>query len=375
MRDRFLNTEMRNLSFLVLVLFALFAVCVPEEEGGASRSLEYDYYRSSCPNAEKIIRESVRRIHADQPDVAPALLRLMFHDCFIQGCDASVLLDAVNGNDSEKNQIPNQTLKGFHIVDLIKSGVEQVCPGIVSCADILVLAARESVVLAGGPFYPLHTGRRDSNDSFANDARDHLPSPDDNLTRTLSKFSSIGFDKRETVILLGSHSIGMVHCNFFINRLYNFNHTSRPDPSLDPEFLNHMRSVCSDSETAPSSHPSPTQSPFSTLPLSPSTSSDPFHLGLLSSSFSNNLGLRMDYEGPGEHFGSLYYRSLLHNRGILFVDQQLTSGEETRSWVEAYASSTPFFRRDFAVTMMKLSNLKVLTAPQGLIRLHCARIG
>lgn len=65
----------------------------------------------------------------------------------VQGCDASVLLDASAEIDSEKESPPNQSLKGFDIIDIIKSQLEKECPGTVSCADLLVLAARESVVL------------------------------------------------------------------------------------------------------------------------------------------------------------------------------------------------------------------------------------
>jgi len=66
-----------------------------------------------------------------------------------QVCDASLLLEdngARNGS-YEKQAIPNQTLKGFDKVDLIKEEVEQACPVVVSCADILALAARDSILL------------------------------------------------------------------------------------------------------------------------------------------------------------------------------------------------------------------------------------
>ncbi|KAF5185517.1 Peroxidase, partial [Thalictrum thalictroides] len=46
--------------------------------------LEYDFYKDSCPNAEQLVEMTMRSIYKKQPDVAPALLRLMFHDCFIQ---------------------------------------------------------------------------------------------------------------------------------------------------------------------------------------------------------------------------------------------------------------------------------------------------
>jgi len=66
-----------------------------------------------------------------------------------QGCDASLLLEDKDDRNSsyEKQAIPNQTLKDFDKVDLIKEEVELACPGVVSCADILALATRDSVLL------------------------------------------------------------------------------------------------------------------------------------------------------------------------------------------------------------------------------------
>ena len=58
-----------------------------------------------------------------------------------QGCDGSVLIDS----PSEKDAIPNQTLQGFQVIDVAKTAVEKVCPGIVSCADIVALAAQIAV--------------------------------------------------------------------------------------------------------------------------------------------------------------------------------------------------------------------------------------
>nr|POE54832.1 guanine nucleotide-binding protein subunit beta-like protein [Quercus suber] len=61
------------------------------------------------------------------------------------GCDASVLLDSTPNNTAEKDAPPDLTLGGFNIIDDIKSEVEKTCPRIVSCADIVALAARDSV--------------------------------------------------------------------------------------------------------------------------------------------------------------------------------------------------------------------------------------
>ena len=82
----------------------------------------------------------------------------------------------------------------------------------------------------------------------------------------------------------------------------------------------------------------------------------------------------MDYEGSGSGFGTLYYRSLLRGRGILYADQQLTAGGDTETWVQAYASDASLFQRDFAMAMMKLSNHRVLTAPLGQVRSDCRKI-
>lgn len=82
----------------------------------------------------------------------------------------------------------------------------------------------------------------------------------------------------------------------------------------------------------------------------------------------------MDYEGPGRGFGTLYYRGLLQGKGLLYVDQQLTAGEETETWVRAYASDANLFQKDFALAMMKLSNYRVLTGPMGQVRLNCRQV-
>jgi peroxidase len=128
----------------------------------------------------------------------------------VQGCDASVLLDRVNGRKSERDAAPNQSLRGLGAVEQIKARLEAACPGTVSCADILALAARDSLVLVGGPSYPVLTGRRDSAQGFYDEVDAHFPGPNATYATTLDAFARRGFTERETVALLGASSSAYV---------------------------------------------------------------------------------------------------------------------------------------------------------------------
>lgn len=111
------------------------------------------FYSKTCPRAESIIRNTVQTHVRANPKMAPGLLRMHFHDCFVQGCDASILID---GPSTEKTAGPNLLLRGYEVIDDAKKQLESVCPGVVSCADILALAARDSVSLVNSFIHYLH---------------------------------------------------------------------------------------------------------------------------------------------------------------------------------------------------------------------------
>lgn len=69
-------------------------------------------------------------------------------ELLLQGCDASILLDDVGTFVGEKTAGPNSnSVRGYEVIDTIKTQVEASCNGTVSCADILALAARDAVFL------------------------------------------------------------------------------------------------------------------------------------------------------------------------------------------------------------------------------------
>lgn len=66
--------------------------------------------------------------------------------CHLQGCDGSILLNSTQNSQAEKDSFPNLSLRGYQIIDRAKSAVEKACPGVVSCADIVALVARDATV-------------------------------------------------------------------------------------------------------------------------------------------------------------------------------------------------------------------------------------
>ncbi|KAG5606877.1 hypothetical protein H5410_028369 [Solanum commersonii] len=191
--------------------------------------LQQNFYAKSCPKAEKIILEYVHKHIPNAPSLAAALIRMHFHDCFVRGCDASVLLNFTSstGNQTEKFGIPNLTLRGFSFIDNVKKIIEDECPGVVSCADIVALVARDSVVVTGGPSWKTLTD---------------IPAPTSNFSTLQNDFARKGLDLKDLVLLSGAHTIGISHCSSFSTRLYNFTGTfGTQDPSLDSEYAANLK--------------------------------------------------------------------------------------------------------------------------------------
>ncbi|XP_052146070.1 peroxidase A2-like [Oryza glaberrima] len=313
------------------------AVALAAAAAGASAQLCDKYYDGTCPDVHRIVRRVLKRARQDDPRIFASLTRLHFHDCFVQGCDASILLDNSTSIVSEKFATPNNnSARGYPVVDDIKAALEEACPGVVSCADILAIAAKISVELSGGPRWRVPLGRRDGTTANLTGADNNLPSPRDNLTTLQQKFAAVGLDVTDLVALSGAHTFGRVQCQFVTDRLYNFSGTGKPDPTLDAGYRRALAKSC------------------------------PRRGG--NSSALNDL----DPTTP-DTFDKNYFANIEVNRGFLQSDQELlsTPGAPTAAIVNSFAISQKAFFKSFARSMINMGNIQPLTGSQGEVRKSC----
>ncbi|XP_062098349.1 peroxidase 9 [Humulus lupulus] len=298
-----------------------------------------EYYQSSCPQVDDIVISVLEKAIAREPRMAASLLRLHFHDCFVQGCDASVLLDDSATIASEKRSVPNKnSIRGFEVIDEIKAKLEEACPHTVSCADILALAARGSTVLSGGPNWVLPLGRRDSRTASLRGANKNIPPPNSTLLNLVTFFKRQGLDEVDLVALSGAHTIGVARCTSFKQRLYNQNGNNQPDASLEKTYYYGLKSVC------------------------PRSGGD------------NNIS-PLDFASP-VRFDNTYFKLILWGKGLLTSDEVLWTGNDrkTMELVKSYAANEGLFFQHFAKSMVKMGNITPLTGFNGEVRKNCCRI-
>ncbi|ONK77411.1 uncharacterized protein A4U43_C02F6250 [Asparagus officinalis] len=190
--------------------------------------LDVGFYSFTCPRAELIVRSVVKEAARLDPTMPAALLRLHYHDCIVQGCDGSVLIQKPRDQGPENSSPNHAGLRGFDVIENAKAQLEAQCPGVVSCADIVALAARDAIALSQGPFYRVPTGRRDGLVSNVADAAS-MPDLQDSIALIRAKFAEKGLSEKDLVLLSAAHTIGTTACFFLERRLYDFLPGGRPD--------------------------------------------------------------------------------------------------------------------------------------------------
>ncbi|KAM6559689.1 hypothetical protein CsatA_028928 [Cannabis sativa] len=336
------STSNKNLVLIiccvVLICSSIISVSSANFEGPAEKTvpltkgLSWQFYAKSCPSAESIIRKELKKIFKNDIAQAAGLLRLHFHDCFVQGCDGSVLLDGSASGPSEKDAPPNLTLRAtaFKIINDLRALIHKKCGRVVSCADITALAARDSVFLSGGPDYAVPLGRRDGL-AFAtqNETNANLPPPSSGAQAILKQLAdNQNLDPTDVVALSGGHTIGIAHCGSFDNRLY-----PTQDPVMDQTFAKNLKSIC------------------------PTKDFDAFTF--------------QDLRTPNT-FDNKYYVDLMNRQGLFTSDQDLYTYSKTKEIVKSFAVNQTLFFEKFVIAMTKMGQLNVLTGKEGEIRGNCS---
>ncbi|KAJ0504103.1 putative peroxidase [Helianthus annuus] len=311
------------LTFLFLSLFV----------ASSYAQLRKNFYQNTCPNVESIVKSAVTKKFRQTFVTAPATLRLFFHDCFVRGCDASVLLANAN---AEKDHPDNLSLAGdgFDTVIKAKAALDSNpnCRNKVSCADILALATRDVIGLAGGPSYSVELGRRDGRVSTKNSVQQGLPQPHFKLDQLNSMFAKHGLSQTDMIALSGAHTLGFSHCSKFSKRIYN---KKGIDRTLNRRYALQLRQMC---------------------PLRV----DP------------RIAINMDPTTP-RTFDNAYFRNLQQGKGLFTSDQNLFTDTRSRPTVNQFASSNNAFNQAFVTAITKLGRVGVLTGNKGEIRRDCTR--
>ncbi|XP_051141050.1 peroxidase 73-like [Andrographis paniculata] len=323
-----------------LAALRLAFVCAIIAGAAVSAQLRPNYYAATCPDVENIVRGVVQAKIKQTFVTIPAVIRLFFHDCFVLGCDASVIVASTPANKAEKDHDDNLSLAGdgFDTVIKAKAAVDAVarCRNRVSCADILALATRDVIALAGGPSYTVELGRLDGLSSTAASVQGNLPQPNFNLNQLNAMFASRGLSQTDMIALSACHTVGFSHCSKFANRIYNFSPGSPVDPTLNKTYAKDLQGMCP-------------------------RVVDP------------RIAIDMDPTTPRK-FDNVYFQNLVQGKGLFTSDQVLFTDPRSRPTVAKWASDPKAFNASFVEAMTKLGRVGVKTSTRnGNIRFDCGK--
>ncbi|XP_047051063.1 peroxidase 2-like [Lolium rigidum] len=298
----------------------------------AAPTLNYAHYYRTCKGAEKIVRDVVQEEIKRNRDIGAGLIRLFFHDCFVQGCDASVLLDKTPANEStEKFGLPNiGSLRGFEVIDKIKTKLEAKCKGVVSCADIVAFVGRDATYFLSNKkvYFEMPAGRYDGRVSSASETLFNLPPPFANITVLEAMFAAKGLNLDEMVTLSGAHTVGISHRSSFGDRLPR----NASDPmAMNPRFASSVTRKCKSASST----------------------------------------VDQDFKTPNK-LDNQYYKNVL-NHEVLFTSDAALESSKTKRLVKQNLIPN-VWEIKFKQAMRKMGSIAVKTKANGEIRKNCRLI-
>ncbi|PQQ11352.1 peroxidase A2 [Prunus yedoensis var. nudiflora] len=227
---------------------------LPDGAGYGEAQLSPTFYDEDCPNATSIVRAVIVEALQTDPRIAASLTRLFFHDCFVN---------------------------------------------------------------SGGPSWTVLLGRRDSTTANRTAANEALPAPSFTLDELKASFAAVGLDTTDLVALSGAHTFGRAQCQFFSDRLYDFNSTGSPDPTLNSTYLETLSALCPEAGNG-------------------------------------SVLADLDPTTP-DGFDADYFSNLQVHYGLLQSDQELfsTSGADTVDIVNSYSANQSAFFESFVISMIK----------------------
>ena len=233
-------------------------------------------------------------------------------------------------HQSERYAHASRTLRGFDLIEEIKTELEARCHATVSCADILTAASRDAAAAVGVPYWPLKYGRRDGKDSTADEADRLVPMGGQSVTDLIRFFESNGLTIIDLVALSGAHTIGRATCGAVRPGL------CRRAGTLERQYGDFLRRKCG--------------------------------------AGGDGEYVELDGETPTA-FDNQYYKNLMRGRGVLDTDQKMLPDSRTGALVRAFANQpSQIFTHQFAQSMRKLGEAQVLTGNEGEVRRKCSAV-
>ncbi|GKD91140.1 peroxidase N1-like protein [Tanacetum coccineum] len=188
----------------------------------------------------------------------------------------------------------------------------------------------------GGASWSVPLGRRDGLVSRATDTSS-LPGFNEPINALITKFADKNLNTQDLVTLSGAHTIGTASCLTFSYRLYNYNNTNGPDPTIDAALLPTLRNLCPNGGDG-------------------------------------TRRVTLDTGSVGR-FDNSYYSNLRNRRGVLESDAALWNTPATQTLVNRFLGIRGLagltFNVEFGRSMVKMGNIELKTGSQGEIRRVC----